>query len=74
VLFRSEVATRLGAGLVATSWTPDGIIEAAEFAAADPHGSFMLAVQWHPEAGDDLRLFSSLITAARQRVAQPVGS
>jgi len=69
-----QAMDRLGAGLVATSWTPDGIIEAAEFAAADPHSSFMLAVQWHPEAGDDLRLFSSLITAARQRIAQPVGS
>ena len=69
-----QAIDKLGAGLAATSWTSDGIIEAVEFTTADPHSSFMLAVQWHPEAGDDLRLFSSLITAARQRVAEPVGS
>ena len=27
----------------------------------------MVAVQWHPEAGDDLSLFTALIAAADQR-------
>jgi putative glutamine amidotransferase len=57
---------RLGPGLVATAWADDGTIEAVE---PDPsvtgQTGFLLAVQWHPEAGDDLRLFEALISAAR---------
>jgi putative glutamine amidotransferase len=76
VLGRTEAAVpthhhqaidRLGTGLVGTAWTDDGVIEAAEFQHPDegsPAGPFMLAVQWHPEAGDDLSLFTSLIAAA----------
>jgi putative glutamine amidotransferase len=75
-----------GSGLVATAWASDGIIEAVEFgvpgelggprefAAADGSGPPMLAVQWHPEAGDDLSLFRWLVAAARTRLPQPVGS
>jgi putative glutamine amidotransferase len=65
----------LGRGLAATAWTADGTIEAAE--AAERNGDdppFMLAVQWHPEAGDDLSLFRGLVAAARMRAPQPVGS
>jgi putative glutamine amidotransferase len=70
ILGRSEAAVpthhhqaidRLGAGLVATAWTDDGVIEAVEFGQTSP---FMIAVQWHPEAGDDLSLFSALVGAA----------
>ncbi len=54
---------RLGAGLTATAWAADGTIEAFELDPAEcPFG---LAVQWHPEAGDDLRLFAALVDAAR---------
>ena len=70
ILGRSEAAVpthhhqainQLGAGLVATAWTDDGVIEAVEFASPE---QFMVAVQWHPEAGDDLSLFTALIAAA----------
>jgi putative glutamine amidotransferase len=57
-----QAIDRLGAGLVATAWTDDGVIEAVEFDHAAP---FMVAVQWHPEAGDDLSLFTALTAAAR---------
>jgi putative glutamine amidotransferase len=61
-----QAVDRLGAGLVAAAWTADGIIEAAELAGP----GFVLAVQWHPEAGDDPSLFRALIgAAARSRPA-----
>jgi len=61
---------RLGDGLIATAWATDGVIEAVELAAPDGganggNGSGMaMAVQWHPEAGSDLRLFRALVAAA----------
>jgi putative glutamine amidotransferase len=58
-----QAADRLGDGLVATAWTDDGTAEALEL--AEP-ASFMIAVQWHPEAGDDLSLFTALAAAAAQ--------
>lgn len=64
-----QAIDRLGADLVATAWTDDGVIEAVEFdhAAVAHAAPFMIAVQWHPEAGDDLSLFTALIAAARER-------
>jgi gamma-glutamyl-gamma-aminobutyrate hydrolase PuuD len=57
----------LGGGLVATAWATDGTIEAVEL---DPaQHPFALAVQWHPEASDDLSLFRALAQAAAQRLA-----
>jgi putative glutamine amidotransferase len=48
-------------GYTATAWDPsDRTLEAME----DPTASFRLAVQWHPEVADDLRLFQALIAAA----------
>ncbi len=74
ILGRSEAAVpthhhqavdRLAAGLVATAWTDDGVIEAAELGQPDGVSRpFMVAVQWHPEAGDDPSLFAALIAAA----------
>lgn len=45
-----------------TGWADDGTPEAVEH----PDRRFALGVLWHPEAGDDLRLFTALIEAARQ--------
>ncbi|HEY2288338.1 MAG TPA: gamma-glutamyl-gamma-aminobutyrate hydrolase family protein [Streptosporangiaceae bacterium] len=55
----------LGDGLAATAWATDGTIEAAEL---DPaRHPFVVAVQWHPEAGEDLSLFRALVAAAARR-------
>jgi putative glutamine amidotransferase len=55
----------IGAGLAATAWATDGTIEAAEL---DPgQHPFVVAVQWHPEAGEDLSLFRALAAAAARR-------
>ena len=58
-----QAIDRLGAGLTAAAWTADGVIEAVELTM--PEAGFAMAVQWHPEAGDDPRLFRALVAAAR---------
>jgi putative glutamine amidotransferase len=62
-----QAVDRLGEGLVATAWAADGVIEAVEpGAAGDP---FLLAVQWHPEAGTDPRVIEALVAAASARMS-----
>ncbi|MBB4895024.1 putative glutamine amidotransferase [Streptomyces olivoverticillatus] len=51
---------RLGEGLVASAYAEDGTVEALE----RPGGGFVLGVQWHPEAREDLRLTEALVRAA----------
>jgi putative glutamine amidotransferase len=63
-----QAVDRLGKGLTATAWAADGTIEAFE---ADGGDSFLVAVQWHPEAGDDPSLFRALVAAARCRLSAP---
>jgi putative glutamine amidotransferase len=65
---RSEVAShhhqgvgRLGDGLVEAAWADDGTLEGVE----DPSLRFAVGVQWHPEAGEDEALFTSLVEEAR---------
>jgi len=59
----------LGADLIATAWSSDGLIEAME----DPRPDrFVLAVQWHPELGWERdaisqRLFKAFVTEAVKR-------
>jgi len=61
-----QAVESLGANLVATAWTTDGVIEALE----DPRPDrFIVAVQWHPEIGwqNDLlsqRLFRAFVNEA----------
>lgn len=57
-----QAIDRLGNGLIATAWTDDAMVEAVEMAASAP---FMIAVQWHPEAGDDASVFTALTAAAQ---------
>jgi gamma-glutamyl-gamma-aminobutyrate hydrolase PuuD len=52
---------QLGAGLAVVGAAEDGIVEAIE---ARDRG-FVIGVQWHPEDGDDPRLFDAFIAAAR---------
>ncbi len=69
-----QAVNRLGDGLTATAWAADGVIEAVELAAVSPgQHPFVLAVQWHPEAGDDPRLFQALIAAASSRSVTAAG-
>jgi putative glutamine amidotransferase len=61
---------RIGAGLVVTGWADDGTVEAVE----DPSLPFFVGLQWHPEVGEDLTIFASLVEAARERRAnEPAG-
>jgi putative glutamine amidotransferase len=61
----------LGEGLKAVAWEEDGIIEAVEAGPSELGGfpGFVLGVQWHPEQGKDLRVFTALVSAATERAA-----
>ncbi|SEF61740.1 putative glutamine amidotransferase [Thermomonospora echinospora] len=61
--YHHQAVKRLGKGLVAVAWTRDQVVEAVEL----PGHRFGVAVQWHPEDGDDLRLFESLVAEAAGR-------
>ena len=50
----------VGAGLREVAWADDGTIEGLE----DPERRFALGVLWHPEAGEDLKLFEALVDEA----------
>ncbi len=52
---------RIGEGLREVAWADDGIVEALE----DPARRFAVGVLWHPEAGDDRKLFEALVAEAR---------
>jgi gamma-glutamyl-gamma-aminobutyrate hydrolase PuuD len=53
---------RVGEGLVESAHADDGTIEAVE----DPTKRFALGVLWHPEAGEDMKLFEALVEEARR--------
>jgi len=73
--FHHQAVDRLAGGLVATGWSDDGLIEAAESSAEAP---WLLAVQWHPEEmhadvkAPERGLFRALVQAsAEAAVARP---
>jgi len=51
---------RIGEGLRIAAHAEDGTVEAVE----DPGRRFAVGVLWHPEAGDDARLFEELVREA----------
>lgn len=53
--------------LTVSAWADDGTIEAVE----RPDARFWLGVLWHPEAGDDPRLFQALLAAAALPAGPP---
>ena len=62
--FHHQAVDRLGGGLRVAARAPDGTVEAIE----DPHGPFLVGVQWHVEAmiarPEQLALFAGLVAAA----------
>jgi len=58
--YHHQAIDRLGDGIDAVGRAEDGTIEAVVL----PHHRFALGVQWHPEDGDDPRLFDALVAAA----------
>ena len=68
--FHHQAVERLGEGLRAVAWAPDGTVEGIE----GDDGRFVLGVQWHAETLDEVeqpqaRLFGALVEAARESVA-----
>jgi len=60
---------RLGRGLRPAAHADDGAVEAVE----DPERRFALGVLWHPEAGEDMKLFEALVEEAARYKAERVG-
>jgi putative glutamine amidotransferase len=58
-----QAIAQLGKGLRVVAHAEDGTIEAVE----DPDLDYLIGVQWHPEVGEDLALFTALVDAARRR-------
>ena len=65
-VYHHQSIDRVGAGLSVTARSGDGVVQAVELTEVP----FGVAVQWHPEQHDDLRLFVGLVdAAARYRAA-----
>jgi putative glutamine amidotransferase len=66
---------RIGAGLLPSALSTDGVIEAVE--KDDANAAFCVGVQWHPEnfwrTGEFAPLFDSFVAAARERLTARVG-
>ncbi|HVT66905.1 MAG TPA: gamma-glutamyl-gamma-aminobutyrate hydrolase family protein [Trebonia sp.] len=59
--YHHQAVDVVGTGLTAVAFADDGIVEAIE---STTPGEFLVGVQWHPEQGDDPRLFAALAAAA----------
>jgi putative glutamine amidotransferase len=60
---------RIGSGLRETARADDGTVEGLE----DPSRRFAIGVLWHPEAGEDMRLFEELVAEARRHREKRAG-
>ena len=58
--YHHQAVDRLGAGLIPSAHADDGTVEAIEL----PAPGWVLGVQWHPEAGVDVRVMRSFVGAA----------
>jgi putative glutamine amidotransferase len=66
-----QAVGRLGKGLRAVAWSPDGVVEAIE---SERH-PFLIGVQWHPELGAlgderQRRLFEALVSHRRRAASR----
>jgi len=68
--YHHQAVETLGAGLVATAWADDGVIEAAEL----PGGAWVAVVQWHPEVHDRDPLFGAFVDACAAWRAAAAGN
>ena len=59
--YHHQALDAVGEGLRVSARSADGIVQAVELDGVP----FGVAVQWHPEQDDDLRLFTGLVDAAR---------
>jgi Predicted glutamine amidotransferases len=71
-----QAVNLLGDGLKAVAWEEDGTIEAVEAGPSELGGfsGFVLGVQWHPEQGSDLRLFTALVSAAERAATERIAA
>ena len=71
--FHHQAVDRLGAGLRAVAWAPDGVIEGIEA----PGREFVVGVQWHAETlvarRDNMALFEGLVAAAARHSGRATG-
>jgi putative glutamine amidotransferase len=58
--YHPQAVAGLGAGLTATGWAGDGVVEAVELRTH----TWVFGVQWHPEAHDGTPLFDAFVAAA----------
>jgi putative glutamine amidotransferase len=69
--FHHQAVDRLGRGLLAVGWSPDGLVEAIEA----PAKSFVVGVQWHAEClaerDEQKSLFSGLVQASQRYASMP---
>ncbi|MBW1602139.1 gamma-glutamyl-gamma-aminobutyrate hydrolase family protein [Streptomyces sp. JJ66] len=60
--YHHQAVDALGEGLIVSAHAVDGTVEAIE-----ARDGFVLGVQWHPEAGTDVRVLRALVRAAADR-------
>ena len=72
--FHHQAPLRVGKGLRAVAWAPDGVIEGIEA----PDGDFVLGVQWHAEGifhqPEQAALFKAFVEAARRLRSPEAGA